>query len=221
MLIRQRLIDAIRPVRSLLAAITKLQWQAKGSHPVIAALEHLRSLYAAGRRSLPTETSADGLGRVWSAELRGSDRDGAFCALEVAALFAWRRAIRNGSVWIEHSLTFRGRDRLFLPSERWRVEAPRHYARLSLPTRAADFLRPLLERVRTGVDAVAAAARAGTLRVDDELHLSPSPADEESPDVATFRDQLDQQIGEVQRSRSRRAATWSRGLRRHCRAGAC
>jgi len=97
-LIRQRLIDAIRPVRSLLTAITKLQWQAKGDHPVIGALEHLRALYAAGRRSLPTETSADGLGRVWSAELRGSDRDRAFCALEVAALFAWRRAIRNGSV---------------------------------------------------------------------------------------------------------------------------
>jgi len=87
---------------------------------------------------------------------------------------------------------------LFLPAERWRVEAPRHYARLSLPTRAADFLRPLLERVRTGVDAVAAAARAGTLRVDDELHLSPLPAYEESPEVATLRDQLDQQIGEVQ-----------------------
>lgn len=113
-------------------------------------------------------------------------------------MFAWRRAVRNGSVWIEHSLSFRGRDRLLLPAERWRVEAPRHYARLSLPSHAGYFLAPLLERVRTGVDAVAAAARAGTLRVDDELHLSPLPADEEPPEVATFRDQLDDQIGEVQ-----------------------
>jgi len=41
-------------------------------------------------------------------------------------------------------------------------------------------------------------ARAGTLRVDDELHLSQLPADEESPEVETFRDQLDHRIGEVQ-----------------------
>jgi len=197
-LIRQRLLDTIRPVRSLLVALVRLSWQAKGPHPVIEAVDRLRSLYAAGERSLPADTSAEGLGRVWSAELCGSDRDRAFRALEVATLFAWRRAVRNGSVWIEHSLSFRGRDRLFLPSERWQAEAPRHYARLSLPTQAADFLAPLLERVRAGVDAVAAAASAGTLRVDDELHLSPLPADEESPEVETFRDQLDHQIGEVQ-----------------------
>jgi hypothetical protein len=78
----------------------------------------------------------------------------------------WRRAVRNGTVWIEHSLSFHGRDRLLLPAERWRVESPRHYARLSLPPHAGDFLAPLLERVRTGVEAVAAAARAGTLRVE-------------------------------------------------------
>jgi TnpA family transposase len=197
-LIRQRLIDAIRPVRSLLAAITKLQWQATGRHPVTAALDQLRALYAAGERTLPVDSIVEGLERVWSAEIGDIDRVRAFRALEVATLFAWRRAVRNGSVWLEHSLSFRGRDRLFLPPDRWQAEAPRHYARLSLPTRAADFLRPLLERVRTGVDAVAAAARAGTLRVDDELHLSPLPADEESPEVATLRDQLDQQIGEVQ-----------------------
>jgi TnpA family transposase len=196
--IRQRLIDAIRPVRALIAAIIKLPWQAKGEHPVLQALLQLRSLHAAGDRTLPADTSAEGLGRVWSAEISDVDRERAFRALEVATLFAWRRAVRNGSVWLEHSLSFRGRDRLFLPPERWQAEAPRHYARLSLPTQATDFIAPLLERVRVGVDAVATAARAGTLRVDDELHLSPLPADEESPEVSTLRDELDQQIGEVQ-----------------------
>jgi TnpA family transposase len=199
-LIRERLMDTIRPVRSLIAAIIELPWQAKGEHPVVQALLQLHSLYAAGERSLPAAKteSAAGFGRVWSAEICSVDREWAFRALEVATLFAWRRAVRNGSVWLEHSLSFRGRDRLFLPPERWQAEAPGHYARLSLPTRAADFLAPLLERIRAGVDAVAEAARAGTLRVDDELHLSPLPADEESPEVSTLRDELDDQIGEVQ-----------------------
>ena len=69
--------------------------------------------------------------------------------------------MRNGSVWIEHSLTFRGRERLFLPAERWQGEAKRHYARLSLPTNPEEFLVPLLMRVHAGVQAVAVAARSG------------------------------------------------------------
>jgi hypothetical protein len=38
--------------------------------------------------------------------------------LEVATLFALRRAVRSGSVWIEYSLSFRGRARLFFTDER-------------------------------------------------------------------------------------------------------
>lgn len=49
-----------------------------------------------------------------------------------------------------------------------------------------------------GVDAVAAAARSGDLRVDDELHLASLTADEEDPKVTRLRSQLDQRIGEVQ-----------------------
>ena len=57
-----------------------------------------------------------GLGSVWRDALTGYDRERAFRALEVATFFALRRAVRNGSVGIEHSLAFRGRERLFLPT---------------------------------------------------------------------------------------------------------
>ena len=131
---------------------------------------------------------------MWSATIAGADRERAFRALEVATLFALRRSVRNGSVWIEHSLTFRGRERLFIPAERWQAEGKRHYARLSLPGKPAQFLAPLLARVRAGVDAVAQAARSGVLRVDDELHRAALPADDEDPGVP----KLDHRIGEVQ-----------------------
>src|SRR3546814_18536074 len=82
--------------------------------------------------------------------------------------------------------------------ERWQAESKKHYARLSLPSKAATFLKPLLARVTAGVDAVAAAARSGVLRVDDELHLSPLPAEDEDPEVTKLRAALDHRIGEVQ-----------------------
>lgn len=56
-LVRERLIEAIRPVRSLLVAIAKLPWQATGDHPVIESLATLRDLYARNARSLPDSVS--------------------------------------------------------------------------------------------------------------------------------------------------------------------
>ena len=194
---REHLIEAIRPVRSLLVAIAKLPWQATGEHPVVQSLVTMRDLYGRNVRSLPDGVSPR-LGSVWRDAISGYDRERAFRALEVATLFALRRSVRNGSVWIEHSLTFRGRQRLFLPAERWQAEAKRHYARLSLPTEPAEFLAPLLARVQAGVDAVAQATRTGVLRIDDELHLSALPADDEDPEVIKLRAKLDHRIGEVQ-----------------------
>jgi len=197
-LVRERLFDAIRPVRALLAEITKLPWQADSDHPVINALAQLAKLYADKARELPANSIAPRLGPIWHAAIAGADRERAFRALEVATLFSLRRAVRNGSVWIEHSLSFRGRARLFFTEERWKEEAKRHYSRLSLPANPATFLKPLLARVSAGVQAVAAAARTGVLRVDDELHLSALPADDEDPEVIKLRAKLDLRIGEVQ-----------------------
>ena len=197
-LVREGLIDGIRPVRSLLVAIAKLPWQATGEHPAIEYLAKLQALYLKGSRKLPVEVVAPSLGMIWQVSISSPDRERAFQALEVATLFALRRAVRNGSVWIEHSLSFRGRARLFFTDERWQAESKKHYARLSLPSKAATFLKPLLARVTAGVDAVAAAARIGVLRVDDELHLSPLPAEDEDPEVTKLRAALDHRIGEVQ-----------------------
>ncbi len=196
--IRRQLIAGIAPVRSLLVAVSSLIWKATGEHPALQALDTLRVQYAAGDKTLPIDVTAARLGAAWRQDIADPDRDRAFRALEVATLFALRRGLRNGSIWIKHSLSFRGRERLFIPDERWQTEARRHYARLQMPAKAANFLAPLLERVCTGVDAVAAAVRAGTLRVDDELHLAPLAVDDEDPEVTKLRSRLDQRIGEVQ-----------------------
>jgi hypothetical protein len=87
-------------------------------------------------------------------------------------LLALRRALRNGTVWIDHSLAFRSRERLFIPAERWQKEHNAYYQRLSLPKNAELYLEPLIERAQAGVAAVAKAVEAGELRVDDELHLT-------------------------------------------------
>jgi hypothetical protein len=95
-------------------------------------------------------------------------------------------------------LAFRSRDQLFISQGRWQAEARRHYARLDLPTQAAAFLAPVLDRVRSGLEAISAALPTGTLRIDDDLHLTALPADEEDPQIVKLRSALDRRIGEAQ-----------------------
>jgi hypothetical protein len=109
-----------------------------------------------------------------------------------------RRALRNGSVWIEYSLAFRSRETLFIPQRQWEESRRAHYRRLSLPTEPGAFLEPLAERAQAAVQAVAQSATEGILRVDDELHLTPLAALEEDPKLAKLRTALDKRAGEAQ-----------------------
>jgi hypothetical protein len=116
-LVRERLIDGVRPVRALLSALVRLPWQATDAHPVLAALRRLQGLYAYGQRRLPADVQVS-LGRLWQAALASPDRERAFCAFEVATLLGMRRALRNGTAWIDHSLAFRSREQLLIPAAR-------------------------------------------------------------------------------------------------------
>jgi TnpA family transposase len=196
-LVRDHLTLETRPVHSLLSALVVLPWQAAPDNPVLAALQRLKGLYEQGVKELPVSTSID-FGKVWKALLSGADREQAFRAFEVATLLALRRALRNGTVWIDHSLAFRSRERLFIPTETWQKERNSYYRRLSLPKRAELYLEPLIERAQAGVAAVAKAVEAGDLRIDDELHLTPLAAEEEEPELVKLRAALDHRIGEAQ-----------------------
>jgi len=205
-LIREQLINtAEAAVRSLLTALIGLPWRSDAvTHPVLDALRILGPLYEQGKRSgrhervLPDTKSLPQLGAAWRGAINAPDAHRAFVAFEIATLFALRRAMRNGSVGIAHSLSFRGRARLFIPPERWKLESSRHYVRLSLPTRPAEFLQALIAKVRAGAQAVAEAARRGEIKIDDELHLSALPAQDEAPEITELRKKFDARIGSVQ-----------------------
>jgi hypothetical protein len=196
-LVRDQLTLEIRPVRSLLSGLMMLPWEATPEHPVLAAITLLKDRYKQWAQELPKDTEVD-FGSVWRAQLSGADRELAFRAFQVATLLALRRALRNGTVWIDHSLAFRSRERLFIPADRWEKERNSYYRRLSLPKRAESYLEPLIERAKAGVSAVAKAVEAGELKIDDELHLTPLAAEEEEPELVKLRAALDHKIGEAQ-----------------------
>ena len=67
--------------------------------PLLTALSTLRGLYARRARQLPDDINASVAPR--GAELIGGvDRQRALRAFEAATLFALRKALRNGAVWV-------------------------------------------------------------------------------------------------------------------------
>jgi hypothetical protein len=80
-LVRERLMEGVRPVRSLLTALVQLPWQSREAHPALEALKWLRDLYAQEQRSLPADVRL-ALGSVWRTALADTDRERAFRALK-------------------------------------------------------------------------------------------------------------------------------------------
>ena len=196
-IIRDQLMQQIRPVRALLKALSQQPWKGSANHPVLASLQQLNALYEQGDHTLPVGTDLS-LGRVWRKSLQDEDREQAFAAAEVGTLLNLRRALRNGSVWIDHSLSFRSRETLFIPTAQWQQTRRAHYRRLHLPTDPAAFLEPLIERAKAGVLAVSKTAADGILRVDDELHLAPLEPLADDPKLSKLRAALDRRVGEAQ-----------------------
>lgn len=55
------------------------------------------------------------LASPWRDLVKGDDRVRALRALEASAITGLRKGLRRGSVWINHSLSFRERDQMLIP----------------------------------------------------------------------------------------------------------
>ena len=117
-LVRERLMEAAGPSRALLRALVQLPWRADSTQPLLEAMHVLQDRYERDERTLPVGCEM-ALGRVWHTSLAAEDRGRAFVAAEVGTLLNLRRALRNGTVWIDHSLAFRSRETLFIAPAQW------------------------------------------------------------------------------------------------------
>jgi len=106
----------------------------------------LRDLYARKAYTLP-DRIAIRLGRVWRDAIDGYDRHKALFAFEWATLFALRVALRNGSVFIEHSFAFRSQAMLLIPPDEWKAKRNHLCGHLKLPQDPKEFLEPLIEHL--------------------------------------------------------------------------
>jgi len=197
--VRQALTDEPSRVRTLLHNLQQLDFQGRANDNSLKLLADLKEVYAGQLTELPQDRAFP-VDRPWRELVNDPDRGRALKALEACAMVGLRKALRRGSVWIDHSLSYRERDRMLIPPADWEASRGRHLCTLGLPASADEFLVPLLGNIQAGVVAVAEAKQQGKLSIDAQgmLHLPALQALPEEVDPKRTRDLMFKQIGDVQ-----------------------
>lgn len=182
--IRQCLLRKRHYARNLLIRIVRLPFEADSDHPVIDAIVLLRGLYRRHAYLLPDGVNIR-FGRAWRESIDGYDRLKAMVAFEWATLFAMRIALRNGTIFVEHSFSFRSQAHMLISAEDWRTKRNNLYGHLGLPQDPQEFLGPVLAHLAQRLELLNRAADEGAVRIDTAVHLDPLEAQPE--DAASDR----------------------------------
>ena len=190
--------DSARAVRRLLKALLTLEFDGPRGHPLIAAIAEMRVLYDKRARYLPQ--SIDGaIAPIWSGIIGGPDRARAMRGFETAILFELRNALRNGSIWVPFSLSYRHREQLLISSKQWRQSKKRYYAHLHLPHDPERYVARYRQRLDDGLEQVAEAVLSNHIDIEKgQLVLEALEAEPAAPDLESTRDAIFGEIGTVQ-----------------------
>ena len=196
--VRWKLNEKARQIRPLLKALVTLPFEGEESSPLIVALAQLRDLYQRQSRALPQDLDVSFDSR-WTTLVETPDRQRALRAFEAATLLALRKALRNGSAWIAHSLAFRQRNAMLIPEAEWTHHHRHFYQQLGLPMQAACYTPQLLANLKAGLASLAEAVEAQVVVVDDAgIHLKALEAEDTSPLLEATRYDLFKEVGSVQ-----------------------
>ncbi|WP_213956962.1 hypothetical protein [Variovorax sp. dw_954] len=171
-LMRRSLTDEPGGVRSLLGGLRDLDFEGDAAEPALRQWQTWRALRERGVTALPDAEQQPHVSSAWSDLVADPDRHRAFRAYEACTMTAMRKALRRGSVWLDHTATFRDRDRTLIPAADWKLDRDPYVAMLAQPSEDA-LLDPLLANVRAGLASVADALSDGKLTIDASggLHL--------------------------------------------------
>lgn len=161
---RSTLIDDGRVRTVLKAFTTKLDFHGTDKARGFGDLSTLAIAYETGCTELPDALELE-VTEKWREEVDGPDRKRAFRALEAATMLELRKGLRRGSIWIDHSMSYRELDQMLIPKDEWERERNRYLSLMGLPEEADAFLDPLLNTIKASFKPLVQAFRKGKLEI--------------------------------------------------------
>lgn len=135
------------------------------SHALTAAFATLDRLTAAAATTLPADTP-NPFGPSWQSLLDLPDRKAALGCFVAATAMALKRALRNRSVSVGHSLSFKPPEEKLIPSALWERDRNRFVRELAVPATAEQYLPRLEAGLADRLEALAAAVEAGEVAIE-------------------------------------------------------
>jgi hypothetical protein len=143
--IRQELGQKSHELTRLLTAARATAPTIAADHPLATAFATLDALAASSATALPAGTPQP-FGPSWQGLIDQADRAAALGCFRAATLMALKRALRNRSVSVDHSLSWRAPEDKLIPLALWRRDRGRFIRDLDLPATAEKYLQRLKGR---------------------------------------------------------------------------
>jgi TnpA family transposase len=169
--VRAALLDEENRIRALTKQIIALRLDGPSSDPILGALANLKDVYDAEQLELFEGAKLD-FNKIWQPFVDNTDRSRALRAYEAATLWAVRRALRSGRLFLPYAGEYRGKERLLMPAQVWATTRDAFLERRQLPADPEPFLDRVVAQVEAGMEALDEAVAADAIFVSSNgIHL--------------------------------------------------
>jgi hypothetical protein len=177
--IRQELGRKSQDLARLLKLAREAPLAVPAGHKLAAAFATLNAL-SGSPNALPDKTTQP-FGPSWQTLIDQPDRAAALGCFRAATLMGVKRALRNRSVSVDHSLSHRAPEDKLIPQKLWQRDQGRFIRDLNLPASSEKYLQRLEAGLSAGLAALAEAVEAGAVVIESgEVRLprrKPGPKD--------------------------------------------
>ena len=168
---RALLIDKEKRVRALIKQIIAVGLDGPTGDPVLRALLNLKDTYDVEPPVLFDGAELD-FNQIWQPLVDSPDRSLALRAYEAATLWAVRRGLRSGRLFLPYAGEYRGKEQLLMPSPDWERTRDAFLERRQLPAKPEPFLDQVVAQVEAGMQALDEAVAADAVYVSKNgIHL--------------------------------------------------
>ena len=164
--IRQELGRKSQDLARLLKTARAAALAVPADHQLTAAFATLDAVAASSAATLPNGDSQP-FGLSWQGLIEQPDRAAALGCFRAATLIALKRALRNRSISVAHSLSHRAPEDKLIPLKLWQRSHGRFIRDLNLPASPEKYLQRLEAGLTAGLAAMAEAVEAGTVAIKD------------------------------------------------------
>ena len=137
--------------------------------PVLRALINLKDTYEMAHPVLFDGAELD-FSKIWQPLVDNPDRSRALRAYEAATLWAVRRGLRSGRLFLPYAGEYRGKERLLMPAPVWERTRDGFLERRQLPAKPEPFLDRVVAQVEAGMQALDEAVSVEALLGEQQRH---------------------------------------------------